>query len=344
MPGSGKLGVQVSLTVNGAVLAGLLQAQVLSTRCYSADTFSVTVALGATPLSDLTYWATYDTGIVALAAASTDGTEQPLIVGAIDTVQADPIQGVVVLEGRDLSARLIDSYTQQNFVNQTASEVVTTIALNQGLIPVVTATSGLVGRYYGDGYTRLSLGQFSRLRSDWDLVVDLARQNQFDAFVSGTSLFFQPASISGSLLIVDVSDVTAMRIERNLGMVAGPAALVQSWNSQDMAAYTNQGSNPVLSSGTQSFLFNASNLTSAQVDESAAQLQNELQRLQTILQFDMPWDPSFEPGQTIVVTGTASPLDAGYVIDRVDRTFSLHGGASQRVRAVAMPGLGMTDD
>ena len=85
---------------------------------------------------------------------------QTLITGMVDTIHVDPIHGTVGIDGRDMSASLIDSYRQQDFVNHTASEIVTSIAQSHGLQPVVTSTQGITGRYYNDGYTKLSIGQF----------------------------------------------------------------------------------------------------------------------------------------------------------------------------------------
>ena len=133
---------------------------------------------------------------------------------------------------------MVDSYQQGDFVNQTASEVVATIANRHGLGAVVTPTLGFIGRYYGDGYTRLSTGQFSRLRSDWDLVVELARENQFDVFVEGTQLFFQPASpIPAVLTPITPGMVQSLRFNRSLTVASSATARVQSWNSQTMACY-----------------------------------------------------------------------------------------------------------
>src|ERR1700761_8117109 len=148
MFGTGGQGLQLTLTSSGVLLTGVLQATILSTTCYSSDTFSATLAVGAPPLTDLTFWAEHASGPVSLNAVSADGAlMQSMISGLIDCLAVDPIRGTAVVEGRDFSAWLIDSYSQRDFVNQSASEVVTAIAAQHGLTPVVTATSGLVGRY-----------------------------------------------------------------------------------------------------------------------------------------------------------------------------------------------------
>lgn len=328
-------GLQLTLSSSGVPLEGVLQATILSTTCYSADTFSATLALGASPLTDPTFWAEYASGAVELNAVSSDGAlTQSLIAGLIDRLEIDPLRGTATIEGRDFSALLIEAYSQRDFVNQTASEVVTTIALEHGLTPVVAPTSGLVGRYYGDGYTRLSLGQFSRLRSDWDLVVELARENAFDAYVFGSTLYFQPPTPTVVPIQIDVSEISSLHVERNFTVGGEPGVLVRSWNSQDMTAYTSQPTATAVNDAPQPFLFGGSNLTSSQVDASASQLSRELGRLQTVLHLETPWDLTLTPGATILLTGTLSPFDAVYTVDRIERSFSACSGSSQRIRAI----------
>jgi hypothetical protein len=102
--------------------------------------------------------------------------------------------GRLQIEGRDLSSRLIENKTQEAFVNQTSSQVATTLAQRRGLTPQVTATTTLVGRYYQQDHVRDSLNQFSRTTTEWDLLIYLAQREGFDVFVKGTTLYFQPTT------------------------------------------------------------------------------------------------------------------------------------------------------
>jgi hypothetical protein len=245
---------------------------------------------------------------------------------------------------------MIDAYRQQDFVNQTASDVAMAVASYHGLTPVVTATSGNVGRYYGDGYTRLSLGQFSRIRSDWDLMVELARENSFDVFVQGSSLFFQPSTSSSTAPIhIAFRDVKAIRFERTLTIPSSAQARVQSWNSQNMASYDdkspgaggNATQSPSAAGGTstgsvQPFLFSGSNFTSQQVTDSAARYATELGRLGTLLHIEMPWNLTLSPRTEILIDDTNSIFDNTYKIDNIERHYSTTSGSSQVIRAVLM--------
>jgi hypothetical protein len=345
MTRSVKGGAEILITVNGIQIQGLLHASIASTNCFSADSFSLTFALGSAPLSDIVFWSSTVRAYVEVStAARMDMAAQMLITGMVDSILLDPALATVAIEGRDLSSSMIDSYRQQDFVNQTASEVVSAVARHHGLGCSVAPTAGNVGRYYGDGYTRLSLGRFSQLRSDWDLVVQLARENGFDVFVSGTTLYFQPSTDAKNAAVpIAMGAVQRMRIERSLSISSGTTARVQSWDSQNMTSYdsrrepaddaeTASAANP----DNQAFLFSSSNLTSQQVTDAAGRYNSELGRLATTLHLDMPWDLTLAPRMILFLQGTNSALDTTYRIDSIERRYNSKSGSVQSVRAAAI--------
>lgn len=345
MSSLGSRRTELVVILDGRQIFGLLHASIVTTNCFSSDSYSLTFAMGPQPLGNLIFWSSLSSAYIEISATTgPEGVSQDLISGMIDTITIDPIRGTVAIEGRDLSSFLIDSYRQQDFVNQTASEVLEVIALYHGLTPVVTATSTSVGRYYGDGHTRLSLGQFSRLGSDWDLVVQLARENTFDVFVQGNKLFFQPATSAQEVpLRITLPEVKIIRFERNIATASKTKARVQSWNSQHMTSYASDGTDdraglsqePAATPG-QLYLFSASNFSSEQVTGSAARYATELSRLSTVLHIEMPWDLSLSPRRLLLMDQTGSQLDASYRIDNMERHYSTTSGSSQIIRAVVM--------
>jgi hypothetical protein len=340
MPGAA---IEFQIAINGNIIQGLLHASIVTSNCFSSDSYTLTFAIGPSPLGDITFWSSLSAAYVEIGIISAyEPTSQSLISGMIDTIHVDLIRGTAGIEGRDLSSSLIDAYRQQDFVNQTASEVASAVASYHGLTPVVTATSTNVGRYYGDGYTRLSLGQFSRVRSDWDLMVQLARENSFDVFVQGSTLFFQPATSSGTAPVhIAFRDVKTMRFERTLMIPSSTQARVQSWDSQNMASYDSNsgrdGGDATQGSSTasgQPFLFSASNFTSQQVSDSAGRYAAELNRLGVLLHIEMPWDLTLSPRTEILIDETGSLFDTVYRIDSIERHYSTTSGSSQVIRAV----------
>ncbi len=105
----------------------------------------------------------------------------------------DVLNRTVEIDGRDLTARLLDARTQETFSNQTASEIAETLAARHGLTADVTATTTLAGRYYATEHDRITLGQFSRATTEWDLLTFLAAREGFEAYVAGQTLTFAPA-------------------------------------------------------------------------------------------------------------------------------------------------------
>jgi hypothetical protein len=338
--------MQLQVTLDGSSVQGLLHASITASNRFSSDSYALTFAMGPSPLGDIAFWSSLSKNYVEISVSTPHYLgSQSLISGMVDTVIVDPIQGTVAIEGRDLSSSMIDAYRQQDFVNQTASEIASAVALFHGLTPVVTPTSGSVGRYYGDGYTRLSLGQFSRLRSDWDLVVQLARENSFDAFVQGTSLFFQPSAYPNDMPIqIGLDEVEAMRFEQTLALAASSTARVQSWNSQNMASNdsSSSGADEALMPSTtnaQPFLFSTSNLTSQQAENSAQRYAAELGRLRLVLHIEMPWDLRISPRTLILVDETNSSFDGMYQTDSIERHYSTTAGSRQTIRAINITNL-----
>lgn len=319
----------LSATIDGEPVPGILQASFSSTNSYSADTYTVAFAIGAQVQTDVSYWMQLSGATMDVSARS-NGIQTNIVSGDIDAIQIDPVNQVAVVEGRDFTSRMIDAYRQQDFVNNTASEIVATIAASHGLTASATPTAGNVGRYFADGYTRLSLGQYSRIRSDWDLVVELARENGYDAYVIGQTLCFQPPTLGGGITNrIALRDVKSVIVNRSNVPNERPSARVQTWNSQNAASYSTNSA-----SGDGTFLFSAANLTSQQASNLASRYATELSRLSQVLRLEMPWDLTLMPRSVFSFTGTNSPVDGIYVVESIERTYSTIAGTSQTVRAL----------
>jgi len=163
------MGLQVC--IDGSAVEGLLQATFASNNYFSSDSFSLTLACGQPPMNSLTDWSQLSSTYVEVSYSGSNRADPiTIITGMADSLVTDPILGTTSLEGRDLSAGLIDSYPQRNFANQTASEIVEALATQQGLSPEVTLTWDNIGRYFGDGYKGFRLVNFrnsGRTRISW---------------------------------------------------------------------------------------------------------------------------------------------------------------------------------
>jgi hypothetical protein len=188
---------RLRVIANGQVIAGAMEAEVVSNNYFAADRFSASVALGIDQWAEASFWAS-EPNILLDIQFSLDGGASftSLVQGAVDRVSLDPTFRLVYLDGRDLTASLIETPTQETFANRTSSEIASVLAARHNLTPRVSATSTPVGRYYQSEHDRTTLNQFSRTTTEWDLLVFLARHEGFDVFVQGQALYFQPTTMT----------------------------------------------------------------------------------------------------------------------------------------------------
>jgi phage protein D len=106
----------------------------------------------------------------------------------VDNLDYDAEHGTINVDGRDLSAYLIASKVQETFQNQTSSQIAQTLAARHGLIADVTPTTTLVGRYYQIDHEQIGAGDFTRATTEWNLVFILAQYENFDVWVTGSTL------------------------------------------------------------------------------------------------------------------------------------------------------------
>jgi len=337
---------RLRIIANGTVLPGVISAEVFANNHYAADRFSAAISLGASPWTGAASWAAEPDILLDIQFSLDAGaTFKSLIIGTVDTVALDPVIGEVRVDGRDLTGSLIETRTQETFTNRTASEVATILAIRHNLAPVVTSTTSPVGRYYQNQHDRITLGQFSRATTEWDLLVFLAQQEGFDVFVSGTDLHFQPASSAPDLIQpIRASDLINLRLERSLTLARDLEIVVKSWNSRNQSAFTQtaRAARHVGSSGQhgqsrsgppQRYVFVRPNLTQDAALKLAQQKLAELTRHERVLQATMPGELWLSPWSQLTLTGTGTEFDQAYFIDTIDRVLDFETGFSQHIRA-----------
>lgn len=326
---------RLEIVANGNALTGAIEAEVTTNTHYAADRFHARLALDADPGS-ASFWAGAGEVLVDIRFSLGFGTGQSMILGAVDRVEIDPIQHLVRIDGRDLTARLIESRTQESFSNRTASEIATILAGRHGLTPIVTATTTQVGRYYQDQHDRITLDQFSRAMTEWDLLVWLAGQEGFQVFVRGRSLYFQPAAQMPRVYPIAVGDALELRLERALTLARDIEVVVKSWNSRQQNAFTQtaRGATGGNSRGTaQKVVLVRPNLSPDQALKLAQSTLADLTRHRMVLGLSMPGELSLAPGDALALSGTAGGFDQTYFVDSIHRRLSVQHGFTQHVRA-----------
>ena len=339
---------RLQVLANGAPLAGVRDAEVSANSHYGASRFSVTIALGPDPLWTADYWSTQSSvtlevqiGFAPDGAPDSAPAWASLILGAADTIEIEFPEQLVRVHGRDLTAAFLTARTQETFANQTSSEITATIAARHNLTAAVTPTSGLAGRYYELEHDQLTLGQFSRASTEWDLLVFLAQQEGYDVFVEGSTLYFQPpqadptspdatlrpvATVNGPANLID------LRMERCLALAGNVGVTVKSWNSRQGVAIT-QSAGAASTGGTQNYQLVRPNLLS---DQAAALAQNWLGMLtqhERVITARMPGELMLTPRSIVALEGTGTAFDQVYYVDTIDRQVRFDGGFVQHLRA-----------
>lgn len=352
----------------GEYLDGVIDVDMTSNNWYVCDRFNLTLALVPGTKFDANWWsAQADVALTiqigTLPTGSPEGGAnianwKTLVQGGADQVSIDPVSGTVSIEGRDLSYLLIESRTQEEFLNHTSSQVVTELANRHQLTPVVTATQTPVDRYYASDHTKTTLGTFHRQTTEWDMCVFLAQREGFDLYVIGRELHFQPKTLPdatpwviryqpASGIVQQRMNVETLRMSRSLILAKDIQVTVRSWNSKDAnpvdAIAKKTGFGKVSAAGSsrakggaftaQNFLYVFPGLTKDQAQQRAEQIIKDLTQHERVIEFDMPGSLDIDPRTTVLLTGTATTFDQRYHIDRIRRQISMTTGFKQTVRA-----------
>ncbi len=326
-----------ALLAAGQPVAGLVSAEITSTNNYHADTFRADLSVNATGAPPAAFWFGAEQITIEIQAGFQGGALATLLVGEVDHLEWDAVSGVVRIEGRDLSRRLIDAKTQETFQNQTSSQIATTLAQRHGLTPVVTATTTLVSRYYSADHDHTTGDTSRQTQTEWDLLVYLARHEGFDLFMQGYELHFQPAAAASTppyVVRVDFSgpypDVNAMslRCERALTLAADIQVWVRSWSAGSKSGFTVKSGGKVgKSSGTpQRYVVVRPNLTRAQAQALANSVRADLTRHERLVDIELPGDISPTPRDMLLLQGTGTSCDQSYHIDKITRTINVQRG------------------
>ena len=332
----------------GKRLAGVVSVEVQSNSHYQADTWRAEVALNAPGGRGLAWWGADErVGELFTIRMGLDGDVRTMIVGEADEIEVLPAEGKIAASGRDLTGRLIDNRIQEAFQNKTASEVATILAQRRGLKPVVTATTAPVSRFYSIDHDQVSHDQSSRAGTEWDLLTKLAQFEQFDVYVSGTELHFEPAVDPAKAepygirwdQAMRTGDVMNLRLTRSLTLAKDVKVEVRSWNSAQGRGFTKRSPKGGGGGGkgkgggpAQTFTFRYPNLTEDQAQKKADQLRADISKHERNLSFECPGELNLTARDVLAVSGVGG-WDQRYFVSTVTRRISMEGGFHMSVSA-----------
>jgi phage protein D len=193
----------------------------------------------------------------------------------------------------------------------------------------------------------------SQERSQWDILCELARFEDFDVFVRGKELHFQPKpSDTGERYAIEYTppvyggdplDVSATGISfgRSLTIAKGVQVIVTSAHSKHGKSYTatwpkgykaaapgTSGANSPLS-----YRFNKPGLSQEQAQLYARRKYDEIIRHMVTVAADMPADDLLDCTKIVQVRGTSTAWDQDYYPDSVKRSMSMTEGYRMSVTA-----------
>jgi phage protein D len=248
----------------------------------------------------------------------------------------------VTFSGRDLSAPLIDSKTAEKFQNQKSYQIAQTLAARHGLLAQVQKTTALAGTYYDIDNVVLTQEQ-----TEWDLLIFLARQEGFDVWVSGQTLFFQPSpatTVTPYKLISPSpgnpnSNGIDIKVGRSQTLAKDVIIVIQSWNQKQQTPFkvtyhVSQGFKSQRSGGkAQTYSYVVPNLTRDQALQLAKSTAEEITRHERVLTARLPGDNLLTTRTQIQLIGTGTAWDQNYYPDTVMRHISFDGGYVMDLRA-----------
>ena len=327
---------RIVVLADGAPLPNLMDADISANAHFAAARFRLRLALDPVTAAGL-----LQAGSILDIQLALGGPPTSLLQGEADTVTLDVLNQTVDIEGRDLTARLLDARTQETFSNQTASQIAETLAARHGLIPDITSTSTLAGRYYSAEHDRITLGQFSRATTEWDLLTFLAGREGFEVYVSGQTLTFAPLPTTAPVLVLTPAQCLDLQLRQVLTLARDLEVTVKSWNTRQQAAFT-QTARSAARSGSgagpaQRIVVVRPNLSPNDALQLAQRILADLSAHERVVLAELPGEVSLSARAQVLLSGTGTDFDQVYYIAELDRTFSAEQGFTERLRLKNTP-------
>ncbi len=295
----------------------------------AADTFSVTLPIGTARQFGFDYPQLADfqpeDAMLYAAAMPGGGDNQLVMTGHVDTPEIDFDAQTVTLTGRDKSASLTTNRRSQKFLNQSSTDIVSTIAQSRGLGVSFVGVQGMAGKVFGD-FVHLTLN-----RSDYQIVNDFAEREGFRWYVDGSTLYFEPKGQQGGSYAFTyrppitgqsygVGDCWGLKASRNKTAAAPTTVTVKSWNRKDKKLYTaTKSMGGIGSDVVAEYHHNEKN--QAQVESLAQSRLDNHVRHDCKASWTAPGDLNLDVHEKASLSGTGTIYDQTYDID--DVTFSM---------------------
>ena len=327
---------RLRVLLNGTTEIAPHYAEIAHTASYAAATFTIAIPLAERPDLNAGFWlASSQPEVQIQVALNAWSPYLELISGRCDSMHLNPISGVVRLQGRDRAASLLDTKSSIVYQNRTSAEIATDLATRHGLTPAVAPSSGYAGRYYANETQLSSLVQFSKLASDWDILVSLAQLEDFDLYVTGSTLTFQPhTAATQAPQSIDARHLMDLQISRRLTLSGGVNTSVRSWDSANQTFVSASGNSPGSSTSAPRYSIIKPNLSPQMAETLASQMASDIYRNSMHVAMTMPGSTDLSIRTPLRLTGLAIPLTQIFEIEIIKRSFRSKSGFVQNIFAV----------
>ena len=361
------------LIIDGQKIA-VLELSTTSSTHFTADSFSATLSQRGQPQNfNALQWDKLAVGSTVqvcfgfltpgqkaneLPTAANSGV---ILTAIVDSIVINRVpEGTVTVTGRDLTSKLIDAKTANNYTNKTASDAVTLIAKQFGLTPNVTATKTPIGKYQNDQYSSLNSPV-----AYWDLIVDWANQENFDAYVSGTTLYFGPpeADSDPQPWVFYARDdgqgrywanVKTMELTRNANLSKDITVTVLSHISKTgqtiKVTASRAGTRAPTSSRSgdantvDNYLFRRPGMTQAQAQNWANAELAAITQYEREFTVSLEGSPDLHTRKKVIIQGTNTSFDDSYYVRTINRSWNRQDGFSMTVTGKNIPSPTGGDD
>jgi phage protein D len=305
-------------------------ASVTNSSTRNSDTFNAEISLGYSEGEgfDAAWWSEQD-DMPADVIFTVDGTggERVMITGQADEIDIDFVSRTVTVTGRDKSAKLSEKRRNQKFNNQKASDIVSQIASDNGLTPVIDTTDDDAGKEYNQDTAHLALNA-----TDFETLSALAEREGCRWYVQGDELHFEPKDIDGDVYEIHYrppsefeymsANFVSLKAKRNLRASKTAKVKVKSWHPKDAKTYEHEEEAAGGGSEALEYQHQIPMLDQAQCEKVAKSKLKDVIRHEMSITVNMPGDLDIDVTQKILLTGTETAFDQEYAIDHIE--FSIH--------------------
>jgi phage protein D len=258
--------------------------------------------------------------------------------GYMDTAEFNFSEGggeTVTLNGRNKVGALIDTKVVDKFPNKTASAIASAFAAEHGLTAIATDTTELAGSYYKQQGAALGAET-----TQWDLLLYLAKRENFIVRVRGNELLFGPygtvVADSTPIQYTYGYDIETLYIERSPHAARDVVVTVLTYDRngkkriKEVASSTTQAAQRLQQQvgrrAKYDLVYNIPGLTRQQAQNRAQQLLGEFSRKQIIGRITAAGNPALSVDRQIALNGAGQGLDGTYYLNRIVQRFGVSMG------------------